>query len=223
MSSKRSTGRSGTHAYTPSSASVVLLSEVVLIHDPSVHVIPAVANAFALAEGQPIRPRTFASGIALAMTVGFFASFVGSVWVQYHYGAITLDSYAGDGAPHWSLDRAQDYVNSPLSFNPGCLQALGLGALLTVLFVSLRVRFLWWPFGPIGLVMGPTWAMGEIYFSVFLGWACKSIILRLGGLNLYRKALPYFLGLLFGEGLFGGAAALWGLGTGVSAPVFLPQ
>jgi hypothetical protein len=35
--------------------------------------------------------------------------------------------------------------------------------------------------------------------------------------------VPFFLGLLLGEGLFDGLAALWGLCFGVSAPPFLPD
>jgi hypothetical protein len=217
------TAIAGTQMYTSASATVVLMSEVVLIHDPSVAMIPAITNAYALAEGGSIRPRVFTGGIVLAILLGFFASFVGSVWLHYRYGAVTLDTYAASGAPHIYLDRALDYVHSPLSFDRSSLQALLLGGLLALLCVSLKVRFLWWPFGPIGLVMGPTWAMNQIYFSVFLGWACKALTLRIGGLKLYRTALPYFLGLLLGEGLFGGLSALWGLATGVSAPVFLPQ
>jgi hypothetical protein len=38
-------------------------------------------------------------------------------------------------------------------------------------------------------------------FSLFLAWACKAIILRLGGVQLYRKSQPFFVGLLVGYAL----------------------
>jgi hypothetical protein len=100
---------------------------------------------------------------------------------------------------------------------------LALGGLLTVLMAALRARLVWWPLGPIGLAMASTYAMDRIYFSVFLGWLFKAAIARFGGLPLYRKAVPFFLGLVLGEWLFGGMAAMWGLCFGVSAPPFLPD
>jgi hypothetical protein len=212
----------GTNYYTPTSAGATLLTEVVLIHDPREHVMPAVANAFAIASAPAMRPRVFTAGIVFAISVGFFVSFVSFTWVNYRFGAITLDAYGTDMAPHWSLDRAHQYVHTPLPVNPGDLQALCLGAGLAALFVHLKARFLWWPFGPIGLAMASTYAMNRIWFSVFLGWAFKAGMLHFGGLRWFRTALPYFLGLLLGEGLYGGAAALWGLIAGVSAPPFLP-
>ena len=35
-------------------------------------------------------------------------------------------------------------------------------------------------------------------FSLFLGWLCKWIIVRLGGIQLYQRARPFFLGLILG-------------------------
>jgi hypothetical protein len=134
-----------------------------------------------------------------------------------------MDPYGTDSAPHWSLDRALDYARSPLTTSYGDIAALTLGGVLTVLLAVLRARLVWWPIGPIGLAMASTYAMDRIYFSVFLGWLVKALIVRFGGLRLYRKAVPFFLGLLLGEGLFDGLAALWGLCFGVSAPPFLPD
>ncbi|MDP6775202.1 MAG: hypothetical protein QGI83_00390, partial [Candidatus Latescibacteria bacterium] len=35
--------------------------------------------------------------------------------------------------------------------------------------------------------------------TLFLAWSCKSLILRVGGITLYRRAEPLFLGLLAGH------------------------
>ena len=201
-----------------------MLTQVVLIHDPREHVLPAITNAFALTGPSRMRPRAFTLGIALAILIGFVVSFYAFVGLNYHYGAITLDPYGTSGAPHWSLERARDYVRMPLTTNTGDLEALSVGAVLTALFAYLKSRYLWWPFGPIGLAMGSTYAMNRISGSpVFLGWACKAVTLRAGGLRAYRMALPYYLGLLLGEGLFGGISVLWGVLSGAPTPPFLPN
>jgi hypothetical protein len=203
-------------------ACTTLMTEVIFIHDPREQIMPAMANAAALTPGIGGRPRFLGSAMALAVTLGYFAGFAGYLWTAYHFGAVTMDPYGTNSAPHWSLDRALDYAHSPLSTSYGDIGALALGGALTVLLAFLRARLVWWPIGPIGLAMASTYAMDRIYFSVFLGWLFKILIVRFGGLRLYRRSVPFFLGLLLGEGLFGGLAALWGLCFGISPPMFLP-
>ena len=41
--------------------------------------------------------------------------------------------------------------------------------------------------------------MYMLWFSLFIGWCIKVPILRYGGINLYRKLLPFFLGLILGD------------------------
>lgn len=213
----------GTQHLTPLASTSAFVTEVALWQDIGTHPAPAIANAFSLTDASHVRPRAFAGGVALASLIGYCVCGAATVWLAYRYGTVTLEGYAMDGCPHQYLDRAIDYVQTPLSFSASSFQAAGAGAILAALLLVLRARFLWWPFGPIGLVMGATWAMKQIYFSVFIGWVVKTVCVRVWGLQGYRKALPYFLGLLLGEGLFGGCAALYGLITGVSAQVFLPQ
>jgi hypothetical protein len=212
----------GTHYYSPLSAGLALQHDIVLLHYPTEHVMPAIANSHSLLGETRMNPRAVTGGIVLAMAAGYFVSFVASVWLNYRYGAITLDEYGARSAPQWSLDRALEYVNSPSQPHVGDMETLGLGAGLAILFLWLKARFVWWPFGPIGLAMGSTWAMDHMYFSIFLGWACKVTMIRLGGLRLFGLALPFFFGLLLGEGLFGGACVLWGVATGVRTPPFFP-
>jgi len=46
----------------------------------------------------------------------------------------------------------------------------------------------------------------SIWFSIFLGWLAKVVIVRFGGAGLYRAARNVFIGLILGEAA---AAALW--------------
>lgn len=212
----------GTGYFTRSSAGATLLAQVVLMHDPREHVMPAMANAYAIA-GMSRRRLPVTSAILLALLVGFCVSFVSSLWVNYRFGAITLDQYGPSMAPTWSLDRALQYAETPLQVDVGCIQGLTVGSVLAGVLLYLRAHLVAWPLGPIGLVMGSTYAMGRIWFAVFIGWLAKATVIRFGGLPGYRRALPFFLGLLMGEGIFGGGAAIWGMLTGVTAPQFLPN
>ena len=35
--------------------------------------------------------------------------------------------------------------------------------------------------------------------AIFLAWSAKTVILRFGGLDLYRRAAPFFIGLILGQ------------------------
>jgi hypothetical protein len=91
-----------------------------------------------------------------------------------------------------------------------------VGFLFTGFIWWLRTRFPLWPLHPAGYaVASSTWTFGWLWFSVFVSWAIKTTLLRLGGIGLYRKARPIFLGLLLGEYIVGGAWVLvrlfWGI------------
>jgi hypothetical protein len=80
---------------------------------------------------------------------------------------------------------------------------LSFGAVFVALLCLMRQRFLWWPFHPLGFVMGATYPMVLLWFSVSLGWLLKWSTLRFGGISLYHKLRPFFLGLVLGEYLSG--------------------
>ncbi len=62
-----------------------------------------------------------------------------------------------------------------------------------------RAHFLWFPLHPLGLMMGLSYPVSRLWFSIFFGWACKCLIMRFGGVDSYRKLTPAFLGLILGE------------------------
>jgi hypothetical protein len=64
---------------------------------------------------------------------------------------------------------------------------------------------------PIGFLGASTISGRTLWFSVLLGWACKALISRYGGMRGYRAALPLFLGLMLGDVL---NAVVWiGIGA----------
>ena len=73
---------------------------------------------------------------------------------------------------------------------------LGLGVSS---FLALgRYLFYWWPLNPIGFAIGASGPIRGIVFTLFVAWLVQVILLRIGGVNLYRKVQPLFLGMLVG-------------------------
>jgi hypothetical protein len=77
----------------------------------------------------------------------------------------------------------------------------GLGALSVVFIAWMRLRFPWWPFHPVGYIIGLSELVDEgCGMSPFLiAWLAKSLVLRYGGLRLYRQTLPIAVGLIVGD------------------------
>ena len=64
----------------------------------------------------------------------------------------------------------------------------------------------WRSLHPVDFSVSMGWVMDVIWFSVFLAWTAKMIVLKFGGPGLYARSGPLFLGLAPGQIVAGG---LW--------------
>ena len=74
----------------------------------------------------------------------------------------------------------------------------GFGAAIGVLLIFLRSRFAWWPLNPVGFAISSSYPIRDAAFGVFLVWLVKVVLSRLGGVASYRRAMPFFAGMLVG-------------------------
>ena len=86
--------------------------------------------------------------------------------------------------------------------------SLALGAVVTCALQWLCLALPKWPLHPIGFLVGLTWYAAAAWASLFVGWLLKTLLLRYGGSQLYRKATPVLIGLIMGEVV---ATAFWAL------------
>ena len=85
---------------------------------------------------------------------------------------------------------------------------------LTGLLIWLRGSLGWCPVHPLGFAVAT--AYGDlVWFPFLLVWVCKTLILRYGGIKLYRAAIPGFLGFALGHVV--AAGVIWGL-VGAAVP-----
>lgn len=90
----------------------------------------------------------------------------------------------------------------------GAAAVVGLGAL--------RGLWLWWPFHPVGYALSCTFTLQWLWCPLFVTWLAKLLVLRYGGMRLYRQGIPFAIGLILGDYL---AAVVWvgiGLATGTA-------
>ena len=105
------------------------------------------------------------------------------------------------------------HIRNPAGPDATRLLFLGIGAVGMFVLSFLKYRFPWWPLHPIGFCIGGGEVIAYCAFSLFLTWLIKVIILKVGGITLFRRARPFFLGLLLGYvlgvGLSFGVDAIW--------------
>ncbi len=89
--------------------------------------------------------------------------------------------------------------------------------LFTLFIMFMRRRFLWWPFHPVGYVLSGTWSVDNIWMPLFISWLVKMLLTKYGGIKMYRRAVPFFAGLILGQFIVGGIWSI--LGTAFGIPI----
>jgi len=171
-----------------------------------------VLEAFKIADSAHINQRRLArvliAGFAFSLVIGCYIVLTGI----YHYGYSALGMGGAYGWPSWQTlndgGRIFEYLTTPGRPDPSGAIAFGAGALVAVACGVLRLRFWWWPLHPIGYIAANCWGMQEFYLPFFIGWLCKTLVIRYGGLRLYRRTVPLAIGFLIGPELNSG---LWSL------------
>ena len=179
---------------------------------------PAGMEALKLADSaapRPMNPRHVSIALFVAILVGTLAAWVSCLGIYYHYGAANASlNVWRTGQGRYGFDELQSWLTTARPLDSGRIAASGVGLAIVILLGFLRTRFSWWPLHPIGYAVGSTDTMGWIWFPVLLGWLFKSLILRYGGVGLYRQALPLFIGLVLGDYGISGLWALYFLASG---------
>ena len=185
------------------------------------HPMPNQLEGFKLAERAGINSRKLVWVMMFAIIIGTLASFWAFLYLIYETGALAVHGYiVGIGNEVFGR-RLERWLNNPTGPNWDGTQSMGIGAGMTWLLYFLRHKFMWWPFHPIGYVMtAATWGgLADFWFSVYLGWMIKFIIVSIFGLRAHQRAIPFFLGLVMGDYVFVGGWAL--IGTLFDMPTYV--
>jgi len=92
--------------------------------------------------------------------------------------------------------------------DPAATTFMGIGLALTFLLMFMRMRFLWWPLHPAGYALSTNFGIDYIWSCLVISSIIKWCILAYGGVGTYRKATPFFLGVILGEYCMG---SFWSL------------
>jgi len=160
-------------------------------------------------DGSYLFSRSFIACLVVALVVGLLVSGVGFLYTEYTY-AVTLDRTGMPLNSPWGIDQSiKEYAlnpsvdfrlhGGPTNESHHRLAHFAFGAAVVTALASLRMRFAWWPLHPVGYLLMHTYVVEVCWFSIFLGWLAKVLIVRYGGASLFHRARNLFMGLIVGE------------------------
>jgi hypothetical protein len=171
-------------------------------------------ESFKLADELHLPRRQMVAAGLLAVAVGLGLAYWMFLTTYYEYGANVLaggaEQLVGGVRINYcrgAYDATGSYLTAPKPPDGPRNVAAGVGAFVTAAVIACRVIFLRFPLHPLGYVMADVIG-SQLWWAFFVAWVLKSTILRLGGVRLYQRLIPAFLGLALGH--FFTAGIVWG-------------
>ncbi|MDQ1326728.1 MAG: hypothetical protein QG641_8 [Candidatus Poribacteria bacterium] len=164
-------------------------------------------EGFKIAERAKMDNKGIVSAIMIAVVVGIFASF----WVFLHVCYKQGDQNFGATWTGWAaFYHLQTWLNNPTFVDYSLIKQAGYGLGFTFFLMLIRKLFFQFPFHPVGYAVAGSWTMSWMWFSIFIGWLVKSMILKFGGIKTHQTATPLFFGMILGQHIVG---SLWTLSS----------
>ena len=160
--------------------------------------MPAIAHAAKLSDALKLRRRAVIVAVCVALVVAVLTSLGYTLGMGYSRGAYNYGDWIFRGGAETPYNAMVRKMRNPFDTDWRRLFFLGAGATVMALLTFLRYRFTRWPLHPIGFPVAYTLPVRISAFSIFLAWAAKWLILRYGGIHLYRRVQPFFYGLIVG-------------------------
>jgi Family of unknown function (DUF6785)/Domain of unknown function (DUF6784) len=155
--------------------------------------------------------RLIARWILIAAALAAVASFVSVLALYYHYGAMTPRGDNGWRLANGRLPfrRLAEWIGNPTLADTTRLQWVGIGFAAATALIRARFLFLWWPFHVSGFALAQAGAaMPWVWFPILMGWSLKAVVLRFGGMRLFRQGVPVAMGFILGDIV---VACLWSI------------
>ncbi len=134
------------------------------------------------------------------VVLGMLSAVIYTIWLCYQEGGTSFRVWPLVGAPLGMYNGIASVVadTDRTVADPSKIGVWVLGGGVAMLITLLQSRLTWWPIHPLGLMLvtsGPVW---RYVLDIFLVWLAKLLILRFGGIALYRRTRPFCYGLIVG-------------------------
>ena len=173
------------------------------------------AESYKIADVNNVSPKDVFRAQLIAVVVAIFFAMPLALSLVYKYGLspqrmATIWSYAtpraGDQLPGW-----RGLSGEPPEVQPILALYTILGFIFMFLMVYLRMAFIWWPFHPVGVMVGMSYLSGFLGFGGAFGitYVLKWLTLKIGGVRAYEDwGVPIAIGVAVGYAV---AMVIWNL------------
>ncbi|HXG23783.1 MAG TPA: DUF6785 family protein [Chthonomonadales bacterium] len=153
--------------------------------------------------------------LLLSIIVGIVVGIPTLLQIFYDRGAASA-RVSGDSVwlANLAWSRHMDWVSNPRPIQVEAVARTAISAAIVLLLSYARSLWIGFPLHPIGYLFassfGLEWGMWNV---IFVTWLVKALVVRYGGLRLYRASVPFFLGLALGDAV---TQFFWGLGLSLA-------
>jgi len=151
-------------------------------------------------------------GVVQALTLSVVLGFVTGTWANLDYNH-RLGALAAGGIENLSFRFAtlSSWLTAPEGTRWGPVVAIWIGAGLAFFLQTMRLRFVHWPFHPLGFALSAGHMMNVVWMQLLIAWLIKTAVTKYGGHKVYRLLTPFFLGAILGQCVVGCIASTIGL------------
>lgn len=183
-------------------------------------VLASAANGLKLGTELRVTSRALSIAMASALPVTLCATAFAFLRLAYTHRALSMGGWHVNGLSQANLGWVMNAINQPSGVQWHRIGYALVGAATYSLLSFVYERVLWWPLHPAGLTLGLAGPFAWVWFSVFLAWLAKVLVLRYGGATFYERTRPFFLGLVLGSFTTAGLWLMIDALTGMRGNVF---
>ncbi len=189
----------GTDGVGAKNLALGMFLERAFMTDLRAFLMPSFMQSLKIADLARMDKRRMLAAFVAAIVLSTLISYWANLKLVYAYSGMACNTWFIRGAGPAGFGLLQNFLQSPRDPSVTNIIAIGAGGGFTLLLFHLRQRFTWFPVHPVGYIMMQTYPMKVLWFSTFIGWALKSVIMRYGSAKGLLALLPLFLGVAFGD------------------------
>ncbi|MFQ5810105.1 MAG: DUF6785 family protein [Armatimonadota bacterium] len=189
----------GTAAVGARSLTVATFIERSYMTDQRAFIMPSFVQSFKIADVTGMDKRRLLPALLVTVAIATVLCYWVNLKLLYVYGGLQCNRWYVQGAGPGGFRLLASLLQSPRPVSGTNIIAGLAGAGVTLGLFALRQRFLWFPAHPVGYIMALTYPLRQLWFSLFLGWLAKAVVMRYLGPRGLVGLLPLFLGIAFGD------------------------
>jgi len=162
--------------------------------------MPAAMNSFKLAHRGRIRGSSWTLALGIAAVVMLAVGVPAMIHMIHVQGMGALGDWPFSSMGKWVFGEVDETMRLPERADNVLRLAMLLGAGVMSGLIWCHANLFWWPVSPIGFIIASSWvANNQLWAAALVAWVIATLVKRHGGLKLYRRLRPFFIGLVIGD------------------------